>query len=179
MQIGGDSLDFDASNALEPPQFHLAATTTAAPYATATAQQQDSTAQQQDSTAQQQDLAQYIVTVYTSDLAGAGTDCSAYISIHGKHGDTGKQGMTVDTGAFARGSVKTALVEGQNVGQMLSICVGHNDQGAHLFFRFISSFMHHFIQAFTHACMRSFIHSFIRSLTHSLIRMLSRSTHSV
>lgn len=74
----------------------------------------------------------YSITVYTSDMPGAGTDCTAYISVHGKGGDTGKQVMAVETGAFARGSVETALVEEPDVGQMLGICVGHNDEGAHL-----------------------------------------------
>ena len=115
MQAGSDSLRFNASSAVEPPHFHVMATTDAAAYATA----------------ERQDMAQYSVTVYTSDLPGAGTDCTAYISVHGKRGDTGKQGMTVEAGAFARGSVETALVEGPDVGQMLCVCVGHNDEGAH------------------------------------------------
>ena len=71
------------------------------------------------------------MTVYTSDLPGAGTNCTAYISVHGKRGDTGKQAMNVETGAFGRGSVDTALVEGPNVGPMLCIVIGHNDEGAH------------------------------------------------
>ena len=109
MQIGGDSLQLHDSNAVQqPPAFDLTATTVPA-------------------AAEKQDMAQYTVTVYTSDLAAAGTDCTAYIRVHGKKGDTGKRELQ---GPFVRGSVKTALVEGLNVGQMLSICVGHNDEGA-------------------------------------------------
>lgn len=116
VQAQSDSLHFNASSAVEPPHFQLTAKADAAPYATAA----------------KQDIAQYIVTVYTSDLPGAGTDCTAYICVHGKLGETGKQGMTVEGGSFGRGSVETALVEGPNVGQMLCACIGHNDEGVHL-----------------------------------------------
>lgn len=75
------------------------------------------------------DTAQYSVTVHTSDLSGAGTDCSAYIVVYGQRGDTGKQGLEAAGGAFGRGSVERCSVQGHNVGKMLYICVGHNDDG--------------------------------------------------
>ena len=87
-------------------------------------------------TTEQHELAQYTVTVHTSDLPGAGTDCSAYISVHGRDGETGKQELRADGRGFARGSVEMALVQGRNVGQMLYICVGHNDEGKHLSIQF-------------------------------------------
>ena len=75
------------------------------------------------------DTAQYTVTVYTSDLPGGGTDCSAYIVVYGQQGDTGKQGLKAAAGAFGRGSVEGCLVQGHDVGKVLYICVGHNDDG--------------------------------------------------
>ena len=159
MQAGSDSLHFNASSAIEPPHFHLTATTDAAPH----------------DTAETQDMAQYTVTMYTSDLPGAGTDCTAYIGVHGERGDTGKQGLTVEAGAFARGSVVTALVEGPNVGQMLCVCVGHNDEGAAYTHSFIGllacslthSLAHLLAQSLTHSLTRSPLHSLTHSLTHS------------
>lgn len=107
MQVGDDFLQLHDSSTTQPPPSQLTtATVTGA--------------------AEKQDMAQYTVTVYTSNLPAAGTDCKAYIRVHGKNGDTGKQELQ---GPFARGSVKTAVVEGMNVGQMLSICVGSNDEG--------------------------------------------------
>ena len=75
------------------------------------------------------DTAQYSVSVHTSHLAGSGTDCTAYIVVYGHQGDTGKQGLKAAAGAFVRGSVEGCSVEGHNVGKMLHICVGHNDDG--------------------------------------------------
>jgi len=72
---------------------------------------------------------QYTVTVHTSDLPGGGTDCNAYIVVYGQQGDTGKQGLKAAAGAFGRGSVEGCSVQGHNVGKMLYICVGHNDDG--------------------------------------------------
>ncbi len=72
---------------------------------------------------------QYTVTVHTSDLSGGGTDCNAYIVVYGQQGDTGKQGLKAAAGAFGRGSVEGCSVQGHNVGKMLYICVGHNDDG--------------------------------------------------
>ena len=133
-------------------------------------------------------MAMYTITVYTSDMAGAGTDCTAYISVHGKRGDTGKQVMTVGAGAFARGSVETALVEGPDVGEMLCICVGHNDEGAH---SFIPSFISALISASMHSSLHLstqihsltplltplLTHSLTPSLTHSLTPSLTHSCH--
>lgn len=107
MQIGDGSLQLHDSSTMQPPLSNLTTVTVTG-------------------AAEKQDMAQYTVTVYTSNLPAAGTDCTAYIRVHGQNGDTGKQGLQ---GPFARGSVKTALVEGLNVGQMLFICVGHNDEG--------------------------------------------------
>ena len=116
MQAGHDLPHLETSRPLEAPQFQLTASTTAAtPYATA---------EKHDT-----DTAHYTVTVHTSDLPGAGTDCAAYISVHGSAGQTGKQALIGHGGAFARGSVETALMQGPDVGQMLHICVGHNDEG--------------------------------------------------
>ena len=74
-------------------------------------------------------LAEYTVTLHTSDLPGAGTDCTAYIVVHGKDGVCGKQGLSPSGGAFTRGSVQTCAVQGQNVGRMLYITISHNDDG--------------------------------------------------
>ena len=120
MQAGGDLPQLETSSPLEEPQFELtAAATSATPYATA---------EKHDTV-----MAEYTVTVYTSDLPGAGTDCAAYISVHGKAGQTGRHALIAQGGAFVRGSVETALVRGPDVGQMLHICVGHNDEGMHDF----------------------------------------------
>lgn len=73
--------------------------------------------------------AQYTVTVTTSDLPGAGTDCTAYIAVFGNQGDTGKQLLEAAEGRFLRGSVQGCLVAAPNVDRMTHICIGHNDDG--------------------------------------------------
>ena len=74
-------------------------------------------------------MADYTVTVHTSDLPGAGTDCSAYIVVHGKAGDSGQQGLNPARGAFVRGMSQTCTVQGANVGRMQFIQIGHHDDG--------------------------------------------------
>lgn len=149
-QVGGDSLQLHASSAAQSQPQTLDLTITAV-----------------TPTAEKREMAQYTVTVYTSDLSGAGTDCTAYIRVHGRKGDTGNQGLP---GRFARGSVETALVEGLNVGQMLCICVGHNDEGAHRPFQPFFHFYHSLIEVYSfyglitrasmHVLVRSFLHVF-------------------
>ena len=73
--------------------------------------------------------AQYTVTVTTSDLPGAGTDCTAYIAVFGDQGNTGKQLLEAAEGRFLRGSVQGCQVAAPNVGRMTHICIGHNDDG--------------------------------------------------
>ena len=72
---------------------------------------------------------QYTVTISTSDLPGAGTDCTAYIVIYGLEGDTGKRALEAAEGRFVRGSVQACQVAGVHVGRMTHICMGHNDDG--------------------------------------------------
>lgn len=76
--------------------------------------------------------AQYAITISTSDMPGAGTDCTAYIAISGDQGNTGKQVLSAEEGRFLRGIVQSCEVAGLNVGRMSHICIGHNDDGMKL-----------------------------------------------
>lgn len=75
------------------------------------------------------DLAVYHVTVHTSDLAGAGTTCTAHIVVYGAQGDTGSHTLDAGKTGFARGSVETCFIEAPSVGPMERIRIGHDDRG--------------------------------------------------
>ena len=75
------------------------------------------------------DLAAYHVTLHTSDLAGAGTTCTAHIVVYGAEGDTGAHTLDAGKAGFARGSVETCFIEAPSVGPMERIRVGHDDRG--------------------------------------------------
>ncbi len=47
----------------------------------------------------------YKVTVYTSDLRGAGTDSDVFIVVYGEHGDTGERLLDNSTNNFERNQV--------------------------------------------------------------------------
>lgn len=71
----------------------------------------------------------YTVTISTSDLPGAGTDCTAYIVIYGADENTGKRALEAAEGRFLRGSVQACQVAGLHVSKMTHVCIGHNDDG--------------------------------------------------
>lgn len=47
----------------------------------------------------------YRVTVYTTDVRGAGTDADVYLVIYGQNGDTGERKLDNSTNNFERGKV--------------------------------------------------------------------------
>lgn len=113
MQIGGDTAQSKDVTGSNTDQLFLTATSSAAQHASP----------------DRPNLAEYSISVHTSELPGGGTNCSAYIVVHGRQGNTGRQGLQAAGGDFGRGSTEKCLVQGQNVGQMLYICIGHNDDG--------------------------------------------------
>ena len=71
----------------------------------------------------------YLVTTYTSDLKGAGTDANVALVIHGAKGDTGTLRLTKGRDDFARGMRDQFVVEGPDVGDVRSVVIGHDNSG--------------------------------------------------
>lgn len=72
----------------------------------------------------------YFVTVYTSDLRGAGTDANVSMVIHGTRGDTGPLRLAKGRDDFVRGARDQFVVEGPDVGEIRTLVIGHDDSGA-------------------------------------------------
>ncbi|GMH36686.1 hypothetical protein BSKO_04559 [Bryopsis sp. KO-2023] len=75
-------------------------------------------------------VADYSVTVLTSNVRGAGTDSNVFMEIFGNEGKT-KRFVLDRPGAndFERGSVDTFTLHGRNVGIMSGVLVGHDNRG--------------------------------------------------
>jgi hypothetical protein len=71
----------------------------------------------------------YLVTAYTSDLRGAGTDANVSMVIHGAKGDTGSVRLAKGREDFVRGARDQFVVEGLDVGEICHIVIGHDNTG--------------------------------------------------
>ena len=71
----------------------------------------------------------YLVTTYTSDLKGAGTDANVTLVIHGAKGDTGTLHLAKGRDDFARSGRDQFVVEGPDIGDVSHVVVGHDNSG--------------------------------------------------
>ncbi|KAL2100046.1 hypothetical protein ACEWY4_004440 [Coilia grayii] len=72
----------------------------------------------------------YMVTVYTPDIKGSGTDADVFLSIFGEKGDSGTRKLfSKDRDCFERGSEDKFLVDAPNMGRIHRIMIGHNNKG--------------------------------------------------
>ena len=71
----------------------------------------------------------YLVTTYTSDLKGAGTDANVTMVVHGAKGDTGTLRLVKGRDDFARGGRDQFVVEGPDVGDVSHVVIGHDNSG--------------------------------------------------
>ncbi|CAD7701203.1 unnamed protein product, partial [Ostreobium quekettii] len=75
-------------------------------------------------------IAEYDVSVATSDVRGSGTDANVFIEIHGEESATRR--FVLETPAkndFERGATDKFVVRGRNVGIMTKVVVGHDNKG--------------------------------------------------
>ncbi|TKS84776.1 Lipoxygenase -like proteiny domain-containing protein 1 [Collichthys lucidus] len=72
----------------------------------------------------------YIVTVYTPDVKGCGTDADVFLNIFGEHGDTAERRLDSDKDNFERNSADKFTVDAPNLGGLRKITIGHNNKGS-------------------------------------------------
>ncbi|CAB1430448.1 unnamed protein product [Pleuronectes platessa] len=74
-------------------------------------------------------LNKYIVSVFTPDIKGSGTDADVFLNIFGEIGDTGERRLDSDKDNFERGSEDKFTIEAPNLGRLRKITIGHNNRG--------------------------------------------------
>ncbi|KAG9355040.1 hypothetical protein JZ751_001753, partial [Albula glossodonta] len=72
----------------------------------------------------------YIVSVFTADVKGSGTDADVFINIFGENGDTGERRLDNDRDNFERGTEDKFTIESPNLGKIRKITIGHNNKGS-------------------------------------------------
>ncbi|KAF6729132.1 Lipoxygenase homology domain-containing protein 1 [Oryzias melastigma] len=75
-------------------------------------------------------LNKYIVSVFTADMKGSGTDADVFLNIFGEHGDTGERRLDSGKDNFERGSEDKFTIEAPNLGRLKKITIGHNNRGS-------------------------------------------------
>jgi len=71
----------------------------------------------------------YHITVYTSDIRGAGTDASVFMELEGEKGTVGFTRLEASSKDFERGSVDTFQVQGSDIGKLTKIGVKTDNSG--------------------------------------------------
>ncbi|XP_060927887.1 lipoxygenase homology domain-containing protein 1 [Limanda limanda] len=72
----------------------------------------------------------YIVSVFTADVKGSGTDADVFINIFGEFGDTGERRLDNDKNNFEKGTEDKFTMEAPNLGKVRKITIGHNNKGS-------------------------------------------------
>ncbi|XP_036889676.1 lipoxygenase homology domain-containing protein 1 isoform X1 [Sturnira hondurensis] len=71
----------------------------------------------------------YELKVCTGDVIGAGTDADVFINIFGEYGDTGERRLESGKNNFEKGAEDRFTVDAPDLGQLMKITVGHNNNG--------------------------------------------------
>ncbi|KAH3761318.1 hypothetical protein Pelo_6863 [Pelomyxa schiedti] len=71
----------------------------------------------------------YIVSTYTGNLRGAGTDAGVYISLYGSKGASKKQFLDGPSGSFERNKTDTFGIETVDLGELNRVTIGHDNSG--------------------------------------------------
>uniref|UniRef100_A0A8C1NTW3 Lipoxygenase homology domains 1b n=1 Tax=Cyprinus carpio TaxID=7962 RepID=A0A8C1NTW3_CYPCA len=72
----------------------------------------------------------YVVSVFTADVKGSGTDADVFLNIFGENGDTGERRLDNDKNNFERGTEDKFTIEAPNLGRVRKITIGHNNKGS-------------------------------------------------
>uniref|UniRef100_A0A8C2ZJA1 Lipoxygenase homology PLAT domains 1 n=1 Tax=Cyclopterus lumpus TaxID=8103 RepID=A0A8C2ZJA1_CYCLU len=72
----------------------------------------------------------YIVSVFTADVKGSGTDADVFINIFGEFGNTGERRLDNDKNNFEKGTEDKFTIEAPNLGKVRKITIGHNNKGS-------------------------------------------------
>ncbi|XP_061879941.1 lipoxygenase homology domain-containing protein 1-like [Entelurus aequoreus] len=72
----------------------------------------------------------YMVSVFTADIKGSGTDADVFINIFGEFGDTGERLLNTEKNNFEKGTEDKFTIEAPNLGKVRKITIGHNNKGS-------------------------------------------------
>ncbi|XP_063051831.1 lipoxygenase homology domain-containing protein 1 [Engraulis encrasicolus] len=72
----------------------------------------------------------YLISVFTADVKGSGTDADVFINIFGEFGDTGERCLDNDRNNFEKGTEDKFTLEAPNLGKIRKITIGHNNKGS-------------------------------------------------
>ncbi|KAM7415994.1 hypothetical protein PAMA_018188 [Pampus argenteus] len=72
----------------------------------------------------------FVVSVFTADIKGSGTDADVFINIFGEFGDTGERRLDNDKNNFEKGTEDKFTIEAPNLGKVRKITIGHNNKGS-------------------------------------------------
>ncbi|XP_076018180.1 lipoxygenase homology domain-containing protein 1 [Genypterus blacodes] len=72
----------------------------------------------------------YIVTVFTADEKGCGTDADVFLTIFGENGDSGSRKLASDKDNFERAQEDRFSIDCPNLGKIRKISIGHNNRGS-------------------------------------------------
>ncbi|XP_058493118.1 lipoxygenase homology domain-containing protein 1 [Solea solea] len=72
----------------------------------------------------------YVVSVFTADVKGSGTDADVFLNIFGEFGDTGERRLDNDKDNFEKGTEDKFTIEAPNLGKVRKITIGHNNKGS-------------------------------------------------
>ncbi|XP_062273857.1 lipoxygenase homology domain-containing protein 1 [Scomber scombrus] len=72
----------------------------------------------------------YVVSVFTADVKGSGTDADVFINIFGEFGDTGERRLDNNKNNFEKGIEDKFTIEAPNLGKVRKITIGHNNKGS-------------------------------------------------
>lgn len=73
---------------------------------------------------------QYLLEIYTADVAHAGTDANVFITLYGANGDTGQRPLTKKfVNLFERGRMDDFKIEALDLGQLTRLRIEHDNKG--------------------------------------------------
>ncbi|XP_063067192.1 lipoxygenase homology domain-containing protein 1-like [Engraulis encrasicolus] len=72
----------------------------------------------------------YMVSVFTADIKGSGTDADVFLTIFGEKGDSGERKLfSKDKDCFERAAEDKFILDAPNIGRIQRIMIGHNNKG--------------------------------------------------
>ncbi|XP_068166911.1 lipoxygenase homology domain-containing protein 1 [Antennarius striatus] len=72
----------------------------------------------------------YVISVFTADVKGSGTDADVFINIFGEFGDTGERQLDNGKNNFEKATEDKFTIEAPNLGKVRKMTIGHNNKGS-------------------------------------------------
>ncbi|KAG1672531.1 hypothetical protein FOA52_002840, partial [Chlamydomonas sp. UWO 241] len=74
-------------------------------------------------------LQDYKISVYTSDVRGAGTDANVFVELYGSDGTIGRNSLETHGNNFERGNCDVFVVKGTAIGDIEKVVIWHDNKG--------------------------------------------------